>query len=383
VDNGGNVELTDTGQNFTGLAQQDVVRILPVRVTGTVTGSGSGGATLEDNAATFISSGVLTNDLVRTATCWARVTDAPISETRLPITGWRDRTTYRPCAYPATATAYTIYRTLVGHRTTTGSTSTVIRMGTTFPGISDMLGNDITGAPPVPNGTLYEVTTVNPNYQIQAEANVNGGQIDNVTVIGGWADQIGIFGDEWTITNLRSEEGQDGGLTLTGNRNTVVGGSIRRNGTVGLYFLGLDNLAEAVQLQDNVWVNGVNTTSLADIQCTQRGIIAGCTTIRTGTQPQSRFGVVFGAASVGCRIAALRSSGHATREVEMIAGATGAICDGVPCGTVGSVACATTNPGIRYFDTNLLLQCFCNGQGTPRYCRDDTGACGSTTTDCG
>jgi hypothetical protein len=52
-------------------------------------------------------------------------------------------------------------------------------------------------------------------------------------------------------------------------------------------------------------------------------------------------------------------------------------------GQTAPVACATTNPGIRYYDTDLQMSCFCNGQGTPRYCRDDTGACGSTTTDCG
>jgi len=75
----------------------------------------------------------------------------------------------------------------------------------------------------------------------------------------------------------------------------------------------------------------------------------------------------------------------------IIQNGTRTTCGGIPCGTVAANACATSNPGIRYWDTNISnsttdhggMSCFCNGQATPRYCRDDTGACGASTTDCG
>jgi hypothetical protein len=97
-----------------------------------------------------------------------------------------------------------------------------------------------------------------------------------------------------------------------------------------------------------------------------------------------RFYPGTGHISVGTNLAATpppmvmaASSGAATAMV-------GAWVGEGPYGATSSIACATTNPGQGFYDTDCDKSCFCNGQATPgpRYCRQDTGVCGSTTTDC-
>jgi hypothetical protein len=74
---------------------------------------------------------------------------------------------------------------------------------------------------------------------------------------------------------------------------------------------------------------------------------------------------------------------------------TGTTVEGLPAATVALQTCtaaggAGTTAGIRYFDTTIGVgsanrggqACFCNGATAPKYCRDDTGVCGSAT-DCG
>lgn len=95
----------------------------------------------------------------------------------------------------------------------------------------------------------------------------------------------------------------------------------------------------------------------------------------------SYFGVAAGRIAHGTAIAAgkpayvldINNNGALTPD---------AFYTGGPWGTTTSIACSTANPGQPFYDTNCHRMCFCNGQATPRYCRYDTGACGSSTTDC-
>jgi len=78
---------------------------------------------------------------------------------------------------------------------------------------------------------------------------------------------------------------------------------------------------------------------------------------------------------------------HASSGAPLTNSGSRSVMDGLPFGATAPVACATTTPGISYYDTSPLpsnapMLCYCNGQATPRYCRSDTGACGSSTTDC-
>lgn len=95
--------------------------------------------------------------------------------------------------------------------------------------------------------------------------------------------------------------------------------------------------------------------------------------------------LVIGASAVG---AALSSKDvHIGVGAPITNSGTSSRMDGLPFGATAPITCASTTPGASYYDTSPLPSspiqlCFCNAQGTPRYCRQDTGACGSSTTDC-
>jgi hypothetical protein len=321
VDNTTNVVLTDTTAAFPAFSVDDTLLVLPVRASGTITSATPFGTRLDDTGAGFVVAGVKDTDYIETATAWSTVLQV-IDATHLYTTGWRSRTTFKPVAAPGSATAYTIYRTLLGRIASNTATTITVGPGT-FSGLLDMFGADIAGTPPVVAGTRYRVVA-HPNYHLNIESGAKRVHVFDSAFFHGWSDMINLTGDDSVVENNTFDGGQDGCLTPNGARHLIQGNTFRRCGAAGIHGVGTDLVINGNVFVDNVWSNNANTTGLGDIRCVASATITDNTIKRIDAgMVLGKFGVAVQATSTGCSIDHNTFGGHATNEVTILAGAAG------------------------------------------------------------
>lgn len=416
--------ITDSAAAFATIPAQTTVRVLPVRDTGTVTNIF--GTKLRDTGNDFASSGVQRGDLVRTAAAFATVmadaiddsactgSGAPYedctgsgtgtNEQTLWVDGWRDATagtTYgRPVAAPAVGTTFTVYRVLIGHRTS--NTATTVTCGTTFSGFHDMEGNAVTPS----TGDLYEVSQPHPNYLVNIEAQATRTVVASNMHRRSWSDCFGSSIQGGTLVGNVCEDGQDGCFTVGGG-STMVGNIGYHCGATCIFVRGAGNSFTANQCRDNRWVNGTagaapGLGACFDINESTGNTFVGNTCARDNTDlVLATYGTALRGSSTGNAFALLTSSGHATGEIHIAAASTGATFDArsvsgtvtdagasplveVQLRTDSPATCAADRDGERYWDASLNEACVCNsvhGSGA-RWCQVDGGGCTSSAS-CG
>jgi hypothetical protein len=249
--------LTDSAASF-GTVTGANVRALTVLESGS-TGTSYFGDYVSDATALFVSAGVHPGYIIRTATKWA-VVAAVASETKLYVEEWFDSTTYRPTDQPAAATAYTVYKVIIGYIRTANTATTI-----TVDRWNDF--HDGTVATPAA-GTLYEVLIDHGQYSgIHASAASAGatGGIQRIRVHGGcritrgWNDQLSIYGVDARLVvepSVIIDHGQDYGITCHGEQ-CRISGTVVHNGAVGIFTSGADCQINAFA-SGSPWVNPVD-----------------------------------------------------------------------------------------------------------------------------
>jgi hypothetical protein len=239
--------LTDTGQAWgspTGYARA-MAALASGAASATYDASG-----LNDSSASFVAAGVSKGFvIVRTATATGVVTSA--TATQVAVEEWVSTATLDPVSPPAAGTAYTVYRLRMGK--IVGVAGNVLTVAG-WPVYDGSVANPAAG-------TLYEITAPPPTYQgIYLQGNVRKAVVRGNVIRRSWADSIAVFGQDNTIADNTIEDGQDMGITLQRvaspliGRNSVVGNTVRHNGTSGITNVTTDDNAIVGNLIiDNLW----------------------------------------------------------------------------------------------------------------------------------
>ena len=256
----GSHTIIDTaGIDTSGLPIYKTLRILEVRRTGTVQGNYTRSmTTLEDTAATFISSGTQRCEIIRSGNKFTTVTGVQ-SETKLRIDGWVDSTTYLPTAPPLPNDSYVLYKTFTARCGAKDSTSI-----STYEPIYDFNGTYTLPA----NGSLYEIYQSN-SYLLHIEYSGRNVRINNNTFRGGWSDQCSVYCNRAQISNNTIEDGQDVGITLNGTigdgHSLVSNNRINHQGTWPIFLSGAHTTIIGNVCTGNGWTNHVNPAEIGAI----------------------------------------------------------------------------------------------------------------------
>ena len=370
---GGNVTyaattLTDTGATFAGLCNDDgaaapqtcnspagegnFVRVMTPEINASNTGSFSVPNLITDASANYTGAGVKKGDLIRTslvcrgsgpkgaasrtvctgsagagnwgdacacttnadcasAICekrFATVTNVN-SATVLALDQWTSDVDRRPTSAPfndssTSIPTYTVFGWVMGQ--VASFTTTAITLGPNQTNWFDWFGTNSTpGA-----GTLYEVMTHHPNYNILVDPNafVQKGRISANTLNRGHSDQIGLqsiaseFG--WTVANNHIADGQDIGIDLFPAGSIAIGNVIEHQGTRGIS-MAANTSAYGNTVHNCTWTNNQNTTSLGYIQSNGSTSYVGNNLIvfDAASMPQARYGIVVDSASSNAVVA--------------------------------------------------------------------------------
>jgi len=271
--------LTDTGASFTGLGANDTVRVMAVKQTGTAVLGDR--LRITDASATFIANLVRRGDIVRIGSAFAVVANVEL-ETVLRVEDWLSDTDRQPVALPADGT-YTVYGVVIG--SISSSTATTITVGRWH----DFDGTSVTPSA----GTRYEVLQTHPNYPLHLEYSTRSILIEKNIFRRGWSDQCSVFGYEARIVNNLIEDGQDVGITLHGQHNTVTGNTIRHQGGMGIFTQATDSVFANNVMSGAPWQNNVNTLYLANITLyspASRNLVTN-NIIEKGTTTLGRYGI--------------------------------------------------------------------------------------------
>lgn len=238
-----NTSLTDTAQDFSSYAVDTDVRVLATIVTGTAT-SNSNIVKLEATGSDFVTASVAAGDLVRTATAFATVISVE-SATVLWVDEWRD-SNRRPAKGPLSGDSFTIHSLILGRLASVSPNNTInLAHGwRTWTGA-------VAATPS--SSTMYEVSMPHPNYPIHVELGVDNVTIANNILIGGWSDQISVFGSKAIITGNQIRNGQDYGITINGSNHTVSNNIIEHQGVGGIYVGANQSVVNSNTITDTMW----------------------------------------------------------------------------------------------------------------------------------
>lgn len=240
--------LTDPNGAFStaspAISVGSTVRAMPVKTTGlTATTTYEANRIINTNT-TFVSSGVVEGDIVTVGTVWTMVERAA-SETVLTIDGWKLLSNNFPAPTPAPA-GYAIYKLILGRfQSSTGTTLTVDEW------------RDLNGTITLPPaGTYYEVSYNKGGHPILADGDCRNIKVSGGRVRRGWGDQFNIQGNFSTVSGVTVEFGQDIGIGIEGGYgSTVIGNTLHRNGSMGVWAPDDANVADNIFV-DNGWNAG-------------------------------------------------------------------------------------------------------------------------------
>lgn len=236
--------LTDTAQDFSGFAVDTDIRVLnPIVSSGTAT-SGTNIVKVEATGSNFTTAGVAAGDLVRTSTAYATVQSVE-SSTVLWVDEWRDADR-RPAKGPVSGDTFTVYNLVLGRIASVSPNETI----TLAYGWRTWTGATAT-APS--SGTLYEIMYPHPNYPIHIELGVDRATVANNILIGGWSDQISVFGSNAIITGNQIQHGQDYGITINGANHLVSNNNIQHQGVGGIYVGANTSTINGNVITDTLW----------------------------------------------------------------------------------------------------------------------------------
>jgi hypothetical protein len=342
--------VTDTAASFSGIntVALQPIRAMPVLQTGTFTTVT--GAHIADTSASFVSNGVVRNNMVRTGTSFA-VVDAVESATTIHVREWLSQSTYLPVAPPSAGASYTVYGLLFLNADMATSTTITGIHGASGGGGGWYGLNGIESTPA--NGTLYEVPALG-NYPLYLTSVTDRCQITNNRFRGGWADQIEHFGTRAVITDNICEDGNNYGI-FTGSSSatptldkSVISGNIIKHNAFGLGITGSSDVeAGPNQYEDNGWglPNG-NVPWQVLINDSARITITGGNATNTAECLSNTVGLkITGANTADCKVQGFRGYGNLAGDIYVTSTVPAGTCELIDVS--GVIAYQVTSNGQR------------------------------------
>ncbi len=246
--------LTDLTQTFSGITAGVYVRAMPILRTGTATISA---LQITDAGATFVSSAVKPGYIIKTGTSFALVSRV-VSETVLNVEEWLSNTDRSRVVTPASGSAYTLYKVIVGQ--VASNTGTAITVSSWL----DFDGNATTPSA----GTRYECPQKLQINPIQLGASTDSCRVIGNTLRRYQGDMIQTFGSYNTIMGNTLIDGRDMGISINGpgGNNTVVGNTIRHCGVNGIVLdTSNGNTVSDNQIEDANWIGGSSSATAGGI----------------------------------------------------------------------------------------------------------------------
>jgi hypothetical protein len=313
--------LADSSASFSGLTAGQIVRVLPVRGTGTFT-SASAGTLMADTSATFQTGGVLRGEIVRTATAFGVVSKV-LSQTELHVEEWLSQSTYQPVQPPALSSAYTVYQVLLGAITASTGTTITIEHGAGQGGNGGWYGFSGTEVTPAAH-TLYEVLTAPPGYGLWLDSTVEKAVVTNNRFRRGWCDNVELFGQRLIVTNNIAEDDMGEGIVIQGasgddlsDGNIVANNLSRHNGASGLYLESVKNSQVLGNVcEDNGWgCPAVSKVPQIAFWGSTDTSFTGNSAVNTGEFVPA-YGIWL-SSSTGCTIQGLTATGASTADIRI------------------------------------------------------------------